>query len=85
MLKEISSASLRHKNSSRLYSCCAKIAQFSNAFEPYFDIVNIFVQVKPEYMGVIWGSIRLIFKVITLELHQRIKRFYFKQLLIQNI
>jgi hypothetical protein len=63
MLKDISSAFLRHKDASRIYSCCSKIAKFSDVFKPYFEVISIFVQVKPEYMGIIWGSIRLIFQV----------------------
>ena len=51
------------KNHLRLLSCSRKLAAFSHAFAPYFDIINIFVQIKPEWLGWFWGSIRLVFKV----------------------
>lgn len=63
MLREVSMECKKHKDSSKLMKCCAKIASFSRMFEPYFEVVSIFVQVKPEYMGIIWGAIRFIFKV----------------------
>ncbi|KAF2266654.1 hypothetical protein CC78DRAFT_531460 [Lojkania enalia] len=51
------------KEQQRLLACSRKIAHFSNVFAPYFDIVNIFVQIRPDLLGWFWGSIRLIFKV----------------------
>ena len=63
MLKEMESVCSKHKDSSRLSSCCAKIARFASAFEPYFDTINIFVQVKPEYVAPFWGSIKIILQV----------------------
>ena len=63
MLQELKSVCIEHTETSRLSRCCSKIPKFSNTFAPYFEILNIFVQVKPEYMGIIWGSIRLIFQV----------------------
>ena len=51
------------KHHERLLSCSRKMAAFSRAFAPYFDIINIFVQIKPEWLGWFWGSIRLVFKV----------------------
>ena len=63
MLQSLTDLCWTHKETSRLGRCSAKIAKFSNAFAPYFDIINIFVQVKPEYMGIVWGSLRLIFQV----------------------
>jgi hypothetical protein len=35
----------------------------NDSLSPYFDIVAIFVQSHPEFAGIAWGSIRLIFKV----------------------
>lgn len=51
------------RNHHRLLSCSRKIAAFSHAFAPYFDIINIFVQIKPQWLAWFWGSIRLVFKV----------------------
>ena len=66
MLQQMSAACSRHQQSSRLYACCSKIARFSRAFEPFYEVVNIFVQVKPDIMALVWGSIRLIFQVSTI-------------------
>jgi hypothetical protein len=44
-------------------TACRKFEGFVSRFQPYFDVVEIFVQVKPEYMALIWGSLKLIFKV----------------------
>jgi hypothetical protein len=63
LFAELKQTSEQHKKSSKLLVCCQRLQRFSAAFEPYFDIVNIFVQVKPDWFGVFWGSIRLIFKV----------------------
>jgi hypothetical protein len=48
---------------SRLTVACRKLHGFTSLLEPYFEIVNIFVQVKPEYAGLVWGSMRMIFYV----------------------
>jgi hypothetical protein len=47
----------------RLTAACRKLHGFTSKLEPYFDIVNVFVQVKPEYLGLVWGSMRMIFQV----------------------
>ncbi|KAF2737363.1 hypothetical protein EJ04DRAFT_510470 [Polyplosphaeria fusca] len=41
----------------RLLACLKKIALFSNVFAPYFDIIDIFVQTKPDLSGWFWGTI----------------------------
>jgi hypothetical protein len=63
MLTELTASIAKHKNRGRLSNCCYNFAVFSRAFEPYFEIVNIFVQVKPDIAGLVWGSLRLIFAV----------------------
>jgi hypothetical protein len=51
------------EETSRLLVCCNKINDFSESFAPYFDMINVFIQAKPEWLSVFWGSIRLIFQV----------------------
>lgn len=70
MIRELHSLSERHKDSSRLSICCTKVARFANVFEPYFDVMGIFVQAKPEYMALIWGSIKFFFQVCMLLTHK---------------
>ena len=39
------------------------IGRFSDKVEPFFDVINIFVQSKPEYSAIVWGSLRLVLKL----------------------
>lgn len=65
MMSSIKSTAEAHPvNSSRMTAACRKFQVFVDHISPYFDVVEIFVQVKPEYMALIWGSLRMIFKVI---------------------
>jgi hypothetical protein len=48
---------------SKLVRCSQRIAMFSDAFAPFFDVISVFVQIKPEWAAFFWGSIWLIFKV----------------------
>jgi hypothetical protein len=66
MMKQMRIEFAQHPQRGRLWACAAKIDSFSGAFSPFFEVINIFVQVKPDWFGVIWGSIRLIFQVRTL-------------------
>lgn len=63
MIAEIKLESIHYASHSKLVACCRKIAVFANAFAPYFDVVGVFVQIKPEWAGWFWGSIRLILQV----------------------
>lgn len=47
----------------KLTEAVRKLHRFSSKLEPYFDIVSIFVQMSPEYAGLVWGSLRMIFQV----------------------
>lgn len=58
---KLMSEQFAHKN--KLAGYCRKIESFAKAFAPYFEVVNIFVQIKPDWMGWFWGSLRLIFQV----------------------
>ncbi|KAK8043916.1 hypothetical protein PG994_012754 [Apiospora phragmitis] len=40
-----------------------RVVIFTDAMAPYFDVVNAFVQVKPDVMGCLWGSLLLILRV----------------------
>jgi hypothetical protein len=44
----------------KLTAAVRKLHNFSRNLEPYFDIVNIFIQANPEYTCLIWGSLRTI-------------------------
>lgn len=49
--------------SANLDFCSRKIGNFTDALSPYFDVISAFVQVKPEVMGGLWGSVLLVLKV----------------------
>ena len=63
MFKELEILISQERQRGRLAKCLNSLKTFSDSFEPFFDIVNVFVQVKPEWFGLFWGSLRLIFKV----------------------
>jgi hypothetical protein len=67
---------LRHKTWAKSLE---KLKAFSDGLEPYFAVVDMFVQSNPEYSALVWGSIRLILKVPTLSpywfsIHQHIPK-----------
>jgi hypothetical protein len=51
------------KSDSRLMKCYSKVESFSRNLAPYFDIVNVFVQIKPDCVAGFWGSLMLVCKV----------------------
>ncbi|RPA80561.1 hypothetical protein BJ508DRAFT_362561 [Ascobolus immersus RN42] len=51
----------RHSRS-RLKRLMAPIERLSITLSPYFDIIGIVVSSRPEWAGVVWGSIRLVLK-----------------------
>lgn len=63
MIKELEALVVKESQPDKLTTCLKRIRTFSDSFEPFFDIVTLFVQVKPEWFGMFWGSVRLIFKV----------------------
>ena len=66
LLEELESlCSSNQKDERKLLSCCAKFAAFSNSFAPYFDIVALFVGIKSEWLVCFWGSVKLVFQVVT--------------------
>jgi predicted O-linked N-acetylglucosamine transferase (SPINDLY family) len=48
---------------SRLTMCCKKIASLADTLSPFFEIVEIFIQNNPRYVGLAWGAMRLVFHV----------------------
>jgi hypothetical protein len=54
---------LKTKNESRLLQACKKIDRLSNAMEPYFQIIGIFVSSHPDLAAIIWGALSLVFQL----------------------
>ncbi|RAH45301.1 uncharacterized protein BO95DRAFT_514793 [Aspergillus brunneoviolaceus CBS 621.78] len=54
---------------------CRKVASY---MKPYFSIIETWVSVKPEYLGLVWGTIKLIFQLSTnyLEYAERISEAF---------
>ncbi|XTI89317.1 hypothetical protein V2W45_1283499 [Cenococcum geophilum] len=62
MLKQIKHDVLNHKiQRSTMAKCARRIEVVSTKFSPFFGIIDIFVQTHPEYAGIFWGAIRLVF------------------------
>lgn len=72
-IKEIASKHPTHR--SKLMKCCVDIQGLASVLSPYFEVVNIVVQVSPEYAGVAWGALRLIF-IVSLVLMMEQERLY---------
>ena len=51
------------KEHRKLLASCQAVDRFSKSLSPFFDIINIFVSTKPEFAGIAWGAIRLVFVV----------------------
>lgn len=55
---------LNSHRTSRLLDACKKVDHFRKSMEPLFEVVNIFVSTHhPEWAGIAWGAIRLVFQV----------------------
>lgn len=63
MLDDLYAVCKNIQKGSKLSRLCRKIEQFSSAWQPFFEITNIFVQTHPEFAGIAWGAIRLVFLV----------------------
>lgn len=64
MLQSIRIQSENHfLHQSRYKACAQQIRRFSEKFAPFFEVINIFVQTNPEYSGLVWGTVRLIFQL----------------------
>ena len=48
---------------SRLLAGYRKIDTFCKRVEPYFKVIDILVSSHPEYAGIVWGAVRLVFLV----------------------
>lgn len=51
------------KNRPRLLKSMSKVDAFCLRMKEYFRIIDLFVSSNPEFMAVIWGSVRLTFLV----------------------
>jgi len=64
MLENIKELVQQHPvHHSRLTNVCKRIDRFASKLESFFEVISIFVQTNPEYSGLVWGTIRLIFLV----------------------
>jgi hypothetical protein len=54
---------LRAPQRSRLSEAAKKISSIGNAMEPYFNVVDIFISSHPEWAGLLWVAVRLVFQV----------------------
>ena len=76
MVRELMVHVRRYTGSSpRLLECAERVASFSNAFAPFFDVVGVLVQAKPEWAAVFWGVLLFVFKVRHLPTYPTIHPF----------
>ncbi|KAH7359977.1 hypothetical protein BKA66DRAFT_426346 [Pyrenochaeta sp. MPI-SDFR-AT-0127] len=62
LLNELHSVTSNSIKDPKLVLCSRKFAFFVRTFAPYFDVLNICVQVRPEWVGWFWGIVRLVLK-----------------------
>ncbi|KAJ6002925.1 hypothetical protein N7451_005472 [Penicillium sp. IBT 35674x] len=62
----------------RLELCADRCRNLAQRMEPYFGVVDTFVSVKPEYLGIVWGAIKLVFTLSTnyIEYMERISEMF---------
>jgi hypothetical protein len=41
----------------------SQVKKFSERLQPYFEIVDIFIQSNPQFTAIVWGALRLVLKV----------------------
>lgn len=51
---------IRNTRLDRFYE---QLGDLATKLSPYFDMVGIYAQVKPEILCIVWGSLRFIFQV----------------------
>ena len=44
-------------------ACSRKFTLFVRTYAPYFDILSVCTEVKPEWIGCFWALVRLLFQV----------------------
>ena len=63
MLEDLRVKCKEVRNARKLSKLCHIIERFASAWEPFFEVTSIFVQTHPEFAGIAWGAIRLVFLV----------------------
>jgi hypothetical protein len=64
MIESVESQMKRHPvHDTRLTACVARLNAFAQGFAPFCEIIDIIVSSHPEYAGLVWGAIRLVFVV----------------------
>ncbi|KAJ5428580.1 hypothetical protein N7445_010034 [Penicillium cf. griseofulvum] len=61
MLHDLQTKCKEVRNGRKLSKLCHVIERFASAWEPFFEVTSIFVQTHPEFAGIAWGAIRLVF------------------------
>jgi hypothetical protein len=63
MMQDLISHCSKAKSKSRILASCKFIDRFVCRYEPFFEILNIFIQSNPTWAAVALGAIRLMFLV----------------------
>jgi hypothetical protein len=63
MLHDLQTKCKEVRNGRKLSKLCHVIERFASAWEPFFEVTSIFIQSHPEFAGIAWGAIRLVFLV----------------------
>lgn len=64
MISELQGLAESHPvHKAKLTALVRKLHAFTSKVEPYFEIVNIFAQIKADVSSAVWGSLRVLFQV----------------------
>lgn len=64
MISELQSLAETHPvHKAKLTAFVRRLHAFTSKVEPYFEIINIFAQIKADVSSAVWGSLRVLFKV----------------------
>jgi hypothetical protein len=51
------------KDTRRLRVCLERLTVFAHTFAPFFELLSIYVALKPDWVGWYWGTVGLVFEV----------------------
>ena len=63
MIRDLQTKCQEVRKGRKLSKLCDILERFASAWEPFFEVTSIFVQTHPEFAGIAWGAIRLVFLV----------------------
>lgn len=64
MIEDIAQRCRDRRLNSKVLGCCQAIKGFADKMLPFFEVIDIFIQSHPDWAGLAWGAVRLVFLVL---------------------